>query len=101
MTFDITQIVVALIGLLAAVITTVAIPWIRTKLGAQRWEQLQSIALVAVQAAEQLYKAGQGEAKLKYALERTREAMRKMGVSYDEGTIRAAIEAAVLELNTI
>jgi len=102
MTIDVTQIAVALIGTLTAVLTVVVIPWIRTKIGAQRWEQLMRIALVAVHAAEQLACAGlldEGMKKLDYAMARVKEALAKQGITFDDAIIRAAIEAAVLALN--
>jgi LL-H family phage holin len=99
MTIDITQIILAVIGLLAAAVTAVIIPWLRTRLGAERWAQLVLVAQVAVEAAEQLYRGeGKGQEKLTYALERVNEQLRKQGISFDEIDVRAAIEAAVLGL---
>jgi len=100
---DFTQVIVAIIGLLAAIVTTVAVPWLRAKLGEKRWEQLEAIARVAVQAAEQLNKTkGEEEHKdnrLAYATERVKAALAKANITYDDATIRAAIEAEVLKLD--
>lgn len=93
---DVTQIIVALIGLLAAVLTAVAIPWLRAKVGERRWVQLETIARVAVQAAEQIFSGG--PSKLDYAMDRAREALAAMGIKFDDATVRAAIESAVLGL---
>ncbi len=108
---DVTQITVALIGLAAAILTAGVIPWIKTKIGAQRYAQLQQIAAVAVKAAEQLIRSvtipidSQGaeigikdkdtvnKARLAYALTTAQTALAKQGITFDENTIRAAIEA--------
>ena len=96
---DLTQIIVAVIGLLAAVVTAVAIPWIKTKIGAQRWAQLEAIACMAVQAAQQMGATDVVTDKLAYATAQTKASLAKAGITYDDGIIRAAIEAAVLQLN--
>jgi hypothetical protein len=96
MTFDMTQIVLALIGILASIITAVVIPWLRAKLGDAQWGQLIKIAGVAVHAAEMLYGADAGQEKLSYALDQVNQSLRKQGLSFDENSVRAAVEAAVL-----
>ena len=101
MSINVTEIIVALIGTLATVLTAVAIPWIRAKIGSQRWEQFMQIISVAVHAAEQMADAGvldDSFQKLEYALARVKEMLTKQGITYDDDIIRAAIEAAVLTL---
>ncbi len=97
--FDITQIITAAVGLLAAVLTAAVIPWIKARVGAQRTEQLQRIAGIAVRAAEQMIKGdGLGDAKLVYATDMVRRTLEQYGVTYDAVMVRAVIEAAVAEL---
>jgi len=92
---DITQVVVALIGVLAAVVTAQLIPWIRQKTGAVKWERFLDIVAVAVGAAEQMGLSGVVKDKLAYAETQVRIAMERQGLWYDGETVRAAIEAAV------
>lgn len=95
MTFDITPIVNALIGLCAAVITCVVVPWIKSKTDAQRQEDILQWVKIAVQAAEQIYnQSGMGEYKKKYVL----DFLEKNGFVLDTNEIDAMIESAVLEL---
>jgi len=99
MNIDITEIIVAMIGVLAAIITGYVIPWLKAKTGEKRWEQLQTFAWVAVNAAEQLGMTGQlSGKKLEYAMTTVEEMLAKAGLTFNKETIRAAIEAAVREL---
>jgi len=101
MTIDLTEIIVALIGVLTTILTIVVIPWIRTKIGEKRWDQLVQFAFVAVHAAEQMANAGlldAGMSKLEYAITQVKETLAKHGITYNDAIIRAVIEAAVLDL---
>lgn len=93
---DLTQIVIALIGLLASCLTVFVLPWLRARTGAERWAQLERVAAVAVMAAEQL--GGSGEEKLGYAMRQAEGALGAAGLSFDGELVRAQIEAAVLDL---
>lgn len=93
--FDITQAMVALILLVAAIVGGVVIPLIRSKLGLARWNQLITIAGAVVLAAEQLGMAGIVKDKLAYAMERVQATLRKQGLTFDSDTVRAAIEAVL------
>ena len=67
MDIDITQIIVALIGLLSVIITSVVVPLIRSKLTNSQWESIKNYALAGVQAAEIIFNAqGKGEEKLEW-----------------------------------
>lgn len=93
---DLTPILQALIGLLAALITAKVIPWIKSRTNARQLENIATAARIAVLAAEQIYGSGLGDAKLQYAT----EALEKMGFSADFDLVRESIEAAVHGLNT-
>lgn len=70
---NLTPILQALIGLLAALITYKLIPWIKSKTTAQQRENLSALIRVLVFAAEQLYGSGHGEDKLEYVCAQLRE----------------------------
>lgn len=84
---DLTPIFQAILALLAALITYKLIPWIKTKTTAEQQNLLLSVTSVLVFAAEQLYGAGNGQAKLDYVVAQLEE----RGFTAD----RAAIEAIV------
>ena len=96
---DITQVVTALIGLAVAVLTGIVLPWLQGKLGEVRWSSLCGIAEVAVYAAEQLGITNIVIDKLGYATGQVQAALKQRGMRFDEGTVRAAIEAAVRRMN--
>lgn len=92
---DITNITSAVITLIIALVTTFLIPWLKTKLDAEKFEQVKAWTKVAVDAAEMIYKgAGRGEEKKAYVL----EYLNSKGYTLDEESINNLIEAAVLEL---
>lgn len=91
MQFDFTAIFQAIIALLGALITYWLIPYIKSKASAQQQAYVSVLVRTAVQAAEQLYGAGMGSAKLDYA----QQWLNERGVKYS----RAEIEAAVRDLS--
>lgn len=86
---NLTPIIQALIGLLAALVTYRLIPWIKARTTSEQQAQIRAAVRIAVFAAEQLFGAGNGEAKLEYAIKWLE----------DQGyhVSRAEIEAAVSE----
>ena len=73
-------------------VTVFAVPFLKRKLGAQRFAQLQQYARVAVQAAEQLLSDASGAEKLAYV----QSTLRKAGFG-EEAENRMVIESAVAE----
>ena len=99
MNIDITQIVVALIGLMGVVITTVAVPLIRSKVTNEQWETIKNYALAGVQAAEIMFNAqGKGEDKLEWVSEYIEAQCKAHGIKIDMDTVRIAIENAWKQL---
>ena len=95
---DATSIIVAFIGLLAAAVAMHALPWLKAKAGHARWEQLHAYTQVAVGAAQQMFKAADGEAKLGYATAHVKKMLESHGIKFDADVIRAEIESAVLRI---
>ena len=99
MNIDITQIVVALIGLMGVVITTVAVPLIRSKVTNEQWETIKNYALAGVQAAEIMFNAqGKGEEKFEWVSEYIEAQCKAHGIEIDMDTVRIAIENAWKQL---
>lgn len=92
---DLTQIVVALIGLLGIVITTLVVPLIKAKTTTAQWANIVAWTQTAVQAAEVIYKGpGRGEEKRDYVFEWVATEANKRGMKIDTDTIRIALESA-------
>lgn len=94
MTFDITQIILAIIALAGTIVTGVLVPWIKAKTTQSQQEQLAQWVKIAVAAAEQMFKSGNGAEKKQYAINWLME----RGIVFDSDMVDAAIEAAVYEL---
>ena len=89
-TIDLTPLLQALLGLLAAIITGFVVPWVKARTTATQQIVLKSTIEILVGAAEQLFGAGKGPEKLAYV----DAELEKRGFKLDT----AAIEAAVREL---
>ena len=95
MTIDITQIVVAVLGLLGLIITTVLVPWIKSKITNEQWQMIVNYAYAGVQAAEIIFNAqGQGEAKFAWVADYIEQRCAEHGIKIDMDTVRVAIENA-------
>lgn len=93
---DLTPIVNAVITLIAAIVTTFLIPWIKSKIDAAKLAQIVEWVGIAVRAAEQIYnESGMGEKKKQYVL----DFLASKGFTLDPDSINAMIEAAVKNLN--
>ena len=90
MTIDLTPVLQAVIGLLAALITYRLVPWIQARTTSEQQALMNATIRTLVFAAEQIYGAGGGEEKMKYV----QEQLKRRGFDVD----LAAIEAAVREL---
>lgn len=92
---DLTNIIGAVITLIVALLTTFIIPWLKEKYGAAKLQKWQSYVDIAVQAAEQLFDASQGEEKKAYVL----QYLATKGIKFDAETVDKMIESAVLLLH--
>lgn len=94
---DITTIIEAVFALIAAVITAIVIPYIKSKTTAQEQTEINAWVKIAVAAAEQIYNgSGRGAEKKEYVL----NWLLQHGVTVDESKLDAMIEAAVYELKS-
>ena len=93
---DLTPIVNAVIALIAAIITTFLIPWIKGKIDAAKLAQIVEWVGIAVRAAEQIYnESGMGEKKKQYVL----DFLASKGFTLDPDSINSMNEDAVKDLN--
>lgn len=101
MNIDITQIIVAVIGLISLIITSVIVPWIKSKTSSSQWQTIESWVSTAVEAAEVIYQgAGRGEEKREYVLKMVQELCNKNGIKFDTDIVRMALENAWKSMTT-
>lgn len=84
---DLTPIINAIIALIAAVIVHKVTPWIKAKTTNEQQTTLRAVIKTLVFAAEQVYGAGEGYAKMTYV----KNGLRKRGFDIDVEEIEAAV----------
>ena len=94
MTIDLTQIILAIITLIGAIITRYIIPWIKSKLDERQYEIFKTLVRTGVFAAEQLFSTAQWKEKKQYVV----DLLKENGYKVDETAVDALIEATVREL---
>ena len=94
---DITNIIEAVFALVAALVTCIVIPYIKSKTTAEQQKEINSWVRVAVAAAEQIYVGSKrGAEKKQYVI----SFLKEHGITLDETKLDALIEATVYDLNT-
>ena len=92
---DLTELVQAIVGAAVVLITTVLIPYIRSRTSEARMMEAQRWINIAVQEAEQLFRgSGLGKQKKEYVL----DWLRHRGIVVDADRVDAMIESAVHEM---
>ena len=92
---DVTQIIVAVIGLLGIIVTTIVAPLIKAKTTTAQWANVVVWTKAAVQAAEVIYKgSGHSEEKRNYVIEWVMTKAKKHGIKVDVDAVRIALENA-------
>lgn len=94
MTIDLTGIVLAVISLIAALITRYLIPWIKGKTTERQQEALLILARTGVYAAEQIFSTEEWKEKKEYVL----NLLKQNGYTVDTLAVDALIESLVREL---
>jgi uncharacterized membrane protein YozB (DUF420 family) len=84
---DLTPIINAVIALIAAIISVKVIPWIKAKTTNEQQAMMRATVKTLVFAAEQVYGAGEGYAKMTYV----KNGLRKRGFDIDVDEIEAAV----------
>ena len=96
---DLTPILQAVIGLLAALVTYKLIPWIKAKTTAEQQAMLKATVKTLVFAAEQIYGAGHGEEKLGYVAKHLEQKGYTVNTEEIEATVREYLNADKKEAN--
>lgn len=92
---DLTPIANSIIALIAALISAFLIPYIKSRISAEKLTEIQEWVTVAVRAAEMIYTGtGRGAEKKQYV----RDFLADKGYTLDIDSIENLIESAVLDL---
>lgn len=92
---DLTQIIVAVLTLVISLITAFLIPYLKTKVSAEKLDTIKFWVNIAVEAAEMIYVGtGRGQEKKDYVV----KFLNSKGFTLNVTEIENLIEAAVMEL---
>lgn len=90
------QIILAVIAVLGALISSVLIPFIKAKTTNTQQDMIQTLVKLAVQSAEQIFnRTGSGVDKKAYVL----SILRAKGLPVDEAQLDIIVEAFVYQMN--
>ena len=92
---DYTQIISAVIALISALVSAFLIPWIKTKIDADKLQTIRAYVEIGVKAADQLYDATDVPEKKAYVL----SFLAEKGITFDSEVVDKLIEATVLQLH--
>ena len=95
---DLTQIILAIIGIVGSVVTAYCIPLIKQKTNEKTYNAIMLACNTAVYFAEQWYYSEDGEIKKQHALEHAQNELEARGIHVDIELISECIEAEVKKL---
>ena len=90
-TFDITELLKAVVELMAVLITLFVIPWLKRKVGNEKMTDFLRWVEIGVLSAEQMYQSFEGEEKKNYVV----GLLKEKGFKFTDAEVSAAIEGAV------
>lgn len=95
-TINLTPIFVGIVTLVFSLVSAYFIPWLKTTIDANKLDKLITIAKMAVEAAEQMYReSGMGAKKKSYV----EKYLADRGYKLDMNELDVVIESAVKELH--
>ncbi len=97
---DITTIIELVIMIVATILTSFFVPWLKSKLDVNQWQTLNEYAMVFVKAAEMLFtQTNAGKAKKEWVIEKLTAIAEEHNLKFSVDAIEAAIENAVKNMN--
>lgn len=94
----ITVIVKAIIAVLSVLITSVVIPYIKGKIGENKYEEIKYYVIYAVRCAEQVYKPEQWQEKKAYVMAYIIRKASELGIEMTDEDLNILIEGIVNEV---
>lgn len=91
----ITKITESILTVVVLLVSAYVIPWLKTKIEADKLSMLDKFIESAVRAAEQLYKESPGSVKKEYVTQLVMEKANQLGIGLNEAEIDAIIEGIV------
>ena len=93
--FDVTNVIISIVGVIFAVMVYVIFPLIKSKVTNEQWESICNYAVAGVQAAEIIFNAqGKGAEKFAWAKDYIEQQCAAHSIKIDTDTVQIAIENA-------
>lgn len=99
MTIDLTQIILAILTFIFALLMRYVIPNIKSKTSADQMEMIRAVVKTVVYGVEQLYKSKPGQEKKQMVIEELHKQGYIIDMNNVEDTMNFLIESVVKELN--
>lgn len=96
MTIDMTQVFLGVLGLITVIISSVIVPWIKSKTTVQQQDMIRTWATVAVYAAQQLFV--NSDEKKEYALQYVSKMLEKYNIKLTANEVSTYIEGALKDI---
>ena len=91
----ITKLTELIVTVIMAVISIYVIPWLKTKIGDDKYAMILEFAETVVRSAEKIYTVEEWEKKKAYAVHMVRNKVTDLGLNITESEINAIVEGAV------
>ncbi len=88
---NVTPIVEGILALLALIVSTYLIPWLKERLTNEQIEKVYALVDIGVYAAEKLYGAGHGDDKLAYV----KGFLESRGMELDTTQLKVFVDSAI------
>jgi len=91
----ITKLVEAIVTVVIVIISAYVIPWLKNKLGEDKYATIIEFAEIVVRSAEKIYTPEQWQEKKQYAVNLVIEKAKNIGIDLSVEEVNAIIEGAV------
>lgn len=97
----INTIVKAIITIVVCVITGFVIPWLKNKIGEQKFAQIEEFTTIAVRTAEMIFETEQFKEKKEFAVDYVEQKARELGITLSLDDIDSLVESTVNDIKYI
>lgn len=91
----ITKLTEAIVTVVVVLITAYVVPWLKGKIGENKYNQILIFAETCVRSAEKIYTPEEWAQKKRYAVEMVQKKAGELGITITQEEINAIIEGAV------
>ena len=91
----ITKLVEAIVTVVIVLISAYVIPWLKGKIGEDKYNQIVAFAETCVRSAEKIFPSAQSMQKKEYVVEMVQKKAEEIGITITQDEINAIVEGCV------